>query len=86
MGIRQNWRSPLVLISAIFSLSVVFLWVLALRHSQQVVALIGAGYAVLCMGFLIAQMVSFVRAHMDYDRTVEQPKFDILRLEEDQWG
>ncbi len=86
MVTQKNWRSPLILASALFSLLMVFLWVLALRRSQQVVAFIGAGYAILCLGFLAAQIVAFVRSHMDYDQTVEQPKFDIIRSEEAEWA
>lgn len=46
----------------------------------------GAGYALLSFGFLAAQIVAFVQAHMDYDKTVEQPKFDMLKNEEAEWA
>jgi hypothetical protein len=79
--VKGIW-SKLVLVSALISLVIVVLWVLSVRRSSEAVALIGAGYAFLCFAFLVAQIVAFVRAHMDYDQTVEQPKFDLMRLED----
>lgn len=76
-------KSKLVLAAAIFSLVIVALWVLSVRKSSEAVALIGAGYALLCFAFLVAQIAAFVKAHMDYDQTVEQPKFDLLKLEDE---
>lgn len=75
-------KSRLVLLAAVFSLAIVAMWVFSVRKSSEAVALIGAGYGLLCFAFLIAQIVAFVKAHMDYDQTVEQPKFDLLKLEE----
>ena len=76
-------RTRLVLLAAVFSLAIVAMWVVSVRKSSEAVALIGAGYALLCFAFLIAQIVAFVKAHADFDQTVEQPKFDLLKLEED---
>jgi hypothetical protein len=75
-------KSRLVLLSAVFSLTIVALWVVSIRKSSEAVAFIGAGYALLCFAFLVAQIVAFVKAHVDFDQTVEQPKFDILKLED----
>ncbi|HEX5037873.1 MAG TPA: hypothetical protein VFX30_12005 [bacterium] len=78
----KNVKSKLVLATAVLSLVIVVMWVLSVRKSSEAVALIGAGYAFLCFAFLIAQIVAFVKAHVDYDQTVEQPKFDLMRLED----
>lgn len=75
-------KSRLVLLSAVFSLTIVALWVVSVRKSSEAVAFIGAGYGLLCFAFLVAQIVAFVKAHVDYDQTVEQPKFDIMKLED----
>jgi len=75
-------KSRFVLLAAIFSLTIVALWVVSVRKSSEAVAFIGAGYGLLCFAFLVAQIVAFVKAHMDFDQTIEKPKFDILKLEE----
>lgn len=78
----KSVKSKIVLAAAVLSLAIVVMWVLSVRKSSEAVALIGAGYAFLCFAFLVAQIVAFVRAHVDYDQTVEQPKFDLMRLED----
>lgn len=85
MNLKKNFRSLSVLLAVIFSFSVIALWVYNIYGSSSVVAILGAGYALLCTGFLVAQLLAFVKAHMDYDQTIEKPKFDIIRLEAEEW-
>lgn len=86
MNILKNPKSLVVLLAIVFSFVVIGLWVYSLYDSSILVALLGAGYALLCTGFLFAQLIAFVKAHMDYDQTIEKPKFEILEIEEKQWG
>lgn len=82
----KSYRYVFVLLSAVFSLAVIGLWVFAMYGQNAIVALMGAGYALLCSGFLAAQLVAFVKAHLDYDQTIEKPKFDIMALEDQEWN
>ncbi len=81
----QPWARGIVIVSALFSLSVIALWVVAVGDSNRVVAFIGAGYALCCFAFLVVQLVAFVKAHADYDQGIEQPKFDLLQVEGSEW-
>ena len=83
---KFNKKAIFVAFSIVFSLTIIGLWIVSVAESSFVVAVMGAGYAFLCTAFLTAQMVAFVKAHMDYDKTIEQPKFELLQIEEDQWG
>lgn len=82
---KGKWRAGMIFVAAFISLSIVGLWIFSIRHSSAVVAYLGAGYALLCTAFLAAQMIAFVKAHMDYDKTIEQPKYDLLKMEEAEW-
>ncbi len=83
----KNKRAIWVLLAVVFSLAVISLWIYSLYGKNSVLALMGAGYALLCTGFLAAQLVAFVQAHLDYDQTIEKPKFDILQIDDkdDEW-
>ena len=84
-NLLKNKRAFLVLLAVIFSLCVISLWIYSLYGKNSILALMGAGYALLCTGFLVAQLLAFVQAHLDYDQTIEKPKFDILKIEDDEW-
>jgi len=85
MSQTKSYRYIFVLAAVIFSLGVIGLWIVSLYGKNSVLALMGASYALLCTGFLVAQLVAFVKAHLDYDQTIEKPKFDILKLEDQEW-
>ena len=67
--------------AAFFSFTVIIFWIFAVRHKSHLVAYMGAGYALLCFGFLAAQIAAFIKAHTEYDDIVEQPKFDLFQME-----
>ncbi len=78
-------KNPLVLAAAFFSLFIVFAWAFAMRQYDRSVAVIGAIYAGLCFSFLVTQISAFVKAHLDYDQSIEEPKYSILLNEEKEW-
>jgi len=43
--------------------------------------LISAGYAFVCLLFLIFQLYAFVRAHTDYDEATENIKYRVFEVE-----
>lgn len=83
---NSSWKTLAVIFAAAVSLSIVGFWIFSLRNSDRVVSLLGAGYALLCTAFLVAQISAFVKSHLDYDKTIEKPKYDVIKLEEDEWG
>lgn len=86
MANQKSYRYIFVLMAVAFSFSVIGLWVFSLYGKNSIVAFMGAGYALLCTGFLLAQLIAFVKAHIDYDQTIEKPKFEILELEDSEWN
>lgn len=40
-----------------------------------------AGYAIICLLFLIFQLYAFVRAHTDYDEATENIKYRVFEVE-----
>lgn len=74
-----------VALAAILSMSVIGIWLYSVKDPSHVISLLGAAYSFLCTGFFVAQILAFVKAHTDYDQSIEQPKFDILTLE-DEWA
>jgi hypothetical protein len=44
-------------------------------------AIICAGYAVICLMFLLFQLYAFVRAHTDYDEESEKIKYRVFEAE-----
>lgn len=79
------WKTGIIFVASFLSISIIGLWVFAFRTEKLGIAVMGASYAILCSLFLGAQLTAFVRAHMDYDQTIEQPKIDLIRLEEQEW-
>ena len=82
---KRSWQSIVIWVAALTSVAIVLFWVVSLADKNRVVAFMGAFYALLCTTFLIAQLFAFVRAHFDYQETVEKPKFELLDLEESEW-
>ncbi|QQR79939.1 MAG: hypothetical protein IPJ69_11425 [Deltaproteobacteria bacterium] len=78
-------KSTLIGFSAFFSLAVIVFWIVSVSGRSHVVAFMGAGYGLLCFGFLVAQIIAFVKSHMDYDEVIEQPKYDIILKEAKEW-
>ena len=83
---NSKWKTGIVFVAAFLSISIIGLWIVSIRSSSTVVAFLGAGYALLCTALLAAQMIAFVRAHMDYDQTIEKPKYDLLKMEAEEWN
>jgi hypothetical protein len=85
--IQKNFRGKPVLIAVLAcSVAIIVLWFATLGDSNHLAALMGAGYALLCTGFLIFQIVAFILAHTDYDQSVEQAKFDPILVERREWN
>ena len=83
---EKAYRLPLILAALVFSLSVIGLWVSYREQLNTSMALIGGGYAVLCFFFLLFQIFTFIKAHVDYDEDIELVKYDVFKAEEEEWG
>lgn len=82
---KIDWKLWVIILAALFSLAVIGFWIYFVKDKNQMIAFLGAGYALLCTGFLVAQIVAFVKAHIDYDKTIEDPKYDMILMEENEW-
>ncbi len=78
-------KSTFIGFAAFFSFAVIIFWIVSVSKSSQVVAFMGAGYGFLCFGFLVAQIIAFVKSHMDYDEAIEKPKYDVILNEAKEW-
>ena len=80
------YRLPLFIALGVFCVSMLFLWVGHIHEVNQVLAFVGASYALICFAFLVFQIYAFVKAHVDYNEDVEKVKYDVFRAEEEEWG
>lgn len=65
----------------VFSFCVALLWIGQGDEMGSMIAWIGGAYALLCFAFLIFQMVAFVKAHAKYDHEIEEVKYQVHELE-----
>jgi 1,4-dihydroxy-2-naphthoate octaprenyltransferase len=68
----------------VFSFCVALLWIGQAEQMNSMIAWIGGAYALLCFGFLIFQMVAFVKAHTKYDQEIEEVKYEVHELENEE--
>jgi hypothetical protein len=76
-------KLPLILGTAIFSLSMIVLWVVQTNELNKSMMIVGGGYAILCFAFLVFQIAAFVRSHVVYDEDVESIKLKVFQVERD---
>ena len=48
---------------------------------DRIVLFVCLGYALVCLFFLIFQIIAFIKAHTDYDEEVEDIKYQVFRAE-----
>jgi membrane-associated HD superfamily phosphohydrolase len=82
---RKMYKLPLLIAISIFSISMIFLWVIHYSEMNKSIIIIGGGYALMCLVFLIFQIFAFVRAHIIYDEDVEGIKFKVFEVENDEY-
>lgn len=82
---KRMFKLPLIIAVSVFSISMIFLWVVHYSEMNRSIVLIGGGYAVMCLVFLVFQIMAFVRAHIVYDEDVEGIKFKVFEAERDEY-
>ena len=78
------YKLPLLIGVSVFSISMIFLWVVHYSEMNKSIIIIGGGYALMCMMFLVFQIVAFVRAHIIYDEDIEGIKLKVFEVENDE--
>lgn len=81
---RKFYKVPLLIAVSVFSISMIFLWVVHYSEMNKSIIIIGGGYALMCFGFLVFQIAAFVRAHIVYDEDVEGIKMKVFEVEMDE--
>lgn len=75
---------PLLIAISVFSISMIFLWVVHYSEMNKAIIWIGGGYAFMCFAFLVFQIGAFARAHVIYDEDVEGIKMRVFEVERDE--
>ncbi len=76
---------PLLIAVSVFSISMIFLWVVHYSEMNKAIVFIGGGYALMCFTFLVFQIGAFARAHIIYDQDVENIKMKVFEVERDEY-
>lgn len=82
---RKLFKLPLLIAVAVFSISMIFLWVVHYSEMNKSIIWIGGGYALMCFAFLAFQIAAFVRAHVVYDEDIEGIKMKVFEVEKDEY-
>lgn len=78
-------KVPLLIAVSVFSISMIFLWVVHYSEMNKAIIWIGGGYAFMCFAFLVFQIGAFARAHVVYDEDVEGIKMRVFEVEKDEY-
>lgn len=81
---KKMMKVPLLIAVSVFSISMIFLWVVHYSEMNKAIIWIGGGYAFMCFTFLVFQIGAFARAHVIYDEDVEGIKMKVFEVERDE--
>lgn len=81
---KRMFAIPLLIAISVFSISMIFLWVVHYSEMNKAIIWIGGGYAFMCFAFLVFQIGAFARAHVIYDEDVEGIKMRVFEVERDE--
>lgn len=81
---KKMFKVPLIIAISVFSISMIFLWVVHFSEMNKSIIIVGGGYAVMCFVFLVFQIVAFVRSHIVYDEDIEGIKLKVFEIEKDE--
>lgn len=82
---KKMTKVPLLIAVSVFSISMIFLWVVHYSEMNKAIIWIGGGYAFMCFAFLVFQIGAFARAHVVYDEDVEGIKMRVFEVEKDEY-
>ena len=77
----NRYLTPSITAIAIFMFCIAVLLVEQKNHMDSVILYVCLGYAIVCLLFLIFQIVAFVKAHAEYDEEVEDVKYQVFEAE-----
>ena len=83
---RKFFKFPLLISISVFSISMIFLWVVHYSEMNKAIIWIGGGYAFMCFAFLVFQILAFVKAHVIYDDDIESIKMKVFMVEHDEYS
>lgn len=82
---KRMMKVPLLIAISVFSISMIFLWVVHYSDMNKTIIWIGGSYAFMCFTFLIFQIGAFARAHVVYDEDVEGIKMKVFEVEREEY-
>lgn len=77
----NRYLTPAITSIAIFMLCIALLLVEQRNNMDKVILFVCLAYALICLFFLIFQIIAFVKAHTEYDEEAEDIKYQVLRAE-----
>lgn len=81
----NRYLTPAIMAIAIFMLCIAILFVEQKNQMDGMILYVCLAYAVICLLFLIFQIIAFVKAHTDYDEEVENVKYKVFEAENIKW-
>ena len=70
----NRYLTPAIVSIAVFMLCISILFVEQKNQMNSIILYVCLGYAVVCLLFLIFQIIAFIKAHTDYDEEVRRCK------------
>lgn len=77
----NRYLTPAVTSIAVFMLCMAILFTEKKGQMDSIILYVCLGYAIVCLLFLIFQVVAFIKAHTHYDEEIEDIKYDVFRAE-----
>ena len=77
----NKYLTPAITSITVFLLCIAILMVEQRNTMDAFVLYTCLGYALLCLLFLLFQMVAFIQAHIHYDEEIEDIKYRVLEAE-----
>lgn len=77
----NKYLTPAITSISVFLLCISILFVEQRDTMSSIVLYVCLAYALVCILFLVFQVIAFIKAHTDYDEEVEDVKYDVFRAE-----
>ena len=77
----NRYLTPAITGIAVFIFCIAVLMVEQRSRMDRMVLYVCLAYAMVCLFFLIFQMIAFVKAHTDYNEEIEDVKYQVFEAE-----
>ena len=77
----MRYKLPSYIAIGVFLTCMLALFIPELDNMNQVIFMTTLGYGLVCIVFLFFQLWAFVRAHAEYDESIEEVKYKVFEAE-----